>query len=81
MEKIHSIPVGADENVFEPLASNIEYTITEEFKVLFYGSFLPLHGVDIILNAALMLKEYNIVFTLIGGGRIDLTTFHAISPN
>ena len=36
-------------------------------NVLFYGSFLPLHGVDIMLTAAYLLKDMPITFTLIGG--------------
>ncbi len=75
LEKIHVIPVGTDEKLFNP-ASCPSALPSKKFKVLFYGSFLPLHGVDIILQAALILKEKPIHFLLIGGNRVDLTDFH-----
>ena len=41
----------------------------KKFKVLFYGSFLPLHGIDHIIRAAKFLeKEKDIVFEIIGWG-------------
>ncbi len=75
LEKIHAIPVGADEKLFNPAVCP-SVPPPEKFEVLFYGSFLPLHGVDIILQAALILKEEPIHFLLIGGNRVDLTDFH-----
>ena len=35
--------------------------------VLFYGSFLPLHGLDTILKAAALLRELPIRFDFVGG--------------
>jgi glycosyltransferase involved in cell wall biosynthesis len=75
-QKIVAIPVGADEELFFPPES---LPITQKsipFEVLYYGSFLPLHGIDIILKAALALLDYPIHFTLIGGNRVDLSNFH-----
>ncbi len=65
--KILAIPVGADEDVFRtscpvPVHSNIA-----PFEVLFYGSFLPLHGMEFILKSAFILRKVPIHFTLIGG--------------
>lgn len=39
----------------------------ESFHVLFYGSFLPLHGIDIILEAATQLTDLPICFDFVGG--------------
>ncbi len=75
LKKIHAIPVGADEKLFNPAVCP-SAPPPSKFEVLFYGSFLPLHGVDIILQAALILKEEPIHFLLIGGNRVDLTDFH-----
>lgn len=75
LEKIHVIPVGTDEKLFNP-ASCPSALPSKKFEVLFYGSFLPLHGVDIILQAALILRKEPIHFLLIGGNRVDLTDFH-----
>ncbi len=41
------------------------------FRVLFYGTYVPLHGVDVILDAASrLLREREIRFTLIGRGQL-----------
>lgn len=37
------------------------------FNVLFFGSFLPLHGVDTIIQAAALLKNLDIRFDFVGG--------------
>jgi len=66
-EKFKVIPVGADENFFEKF-SPIN-TDPNELKVLFYGGFSPLHGIDKIIYAAELLKGENITFTLVGDGQ------------
>jgi glycosyltransferase involved in cell wall biosynthesis len=76
-DKIHAIPVGADEDLFFPRQHHPMQTDKKEFHVLFYGSFLPLHGVDVILHAASLLKKEPIYFTIIGGNRVNLNSFHA----
>ncbi|HSX41875.1 MAG TPA: glycosyltransferase [Candidatus Saccharimonadales bacterium] len=39
------------------------------FQVLYYGSMLPLHGLDVVLQAALsLLSDKGVVFLLVGGG-------------
>ncbi|HFJ9425850.1 glycosyltransferase [Bacillus cereus] len=65
-EKISVIPVGAEEHfTYIPKKGS-----NEIFTVVFYGGFSPLHGVDIILNAAAELKDDpNISFTLVGNGQ------------
>ena len=43
------------------------------FKVFYYGNMLPLHGVDIAIEAMVLLKDQGIELTLIGGkGKIDV---------
>jgi len=72
-EKIVAIPVGTDEKLFQlsgPLNAKSEF-----FEVLYFGSFLPLHGMDIILKAASKLRDKPINFVLIGGNRTDLSSF------
>ncbi|TKH27091.1 glycosyltransferase family 4 protein [Bacillus wiedmannii] len=65
-EKISVIPVGAEEHfTYIPQKGS-----NEIFTVVFYGGFSPLHGIDVILNAAAELKdEPNISFTLVGNGQ------------
>lgn len=38
-------------------------------KVLFYGQFIPLHGIEYIVRAAKILEQENVAFTIIGIGQ------------
>jgi glycosyltransferase involved in cell wall biosynthesis len=76
--KIAAVPVGTDENLFHPPDSLPPRVDNVPFEVLYYGSFLPLHGMDIILKAASRLRDRNFHFTLIGGKRLDLSNFHRL---
>jgi glycosyltransferase involved in cell wall biosynthesis len=69
-DKISVLWVGCDDEVFAP---DITKTRTGEASsnslVLFYGSYLPLHGVDVIVRAAKILEPLsNIHFRIIGEG-------------
>jgi glycosyltransferase involved in cell wall biosynthesis len=56
--------VGCDERVFSPLAIQEDPDL-----VLFYGSFLPLHGIQTIIQAAHLLgQNSSIRFRIIGEG-------------
>ena len=74
-EKIMAIPVGAVED-----ATNVPITakLEEPFTVLFYGSFLPLHGVDVIIRAASLLKDQPIHFDFIGGNSVQIKRLHVL---
>ena len=64
---VRVLPVGYDDTVFTPESPAPDDDIV---RVLFYGSYLPLHGVDVIVEAALQLRgEREIRFELIGGGQ------------
>jgi len=63
--KILAVPIGADEEFFH-IDHVKSYEKSSIFEVLFYGTFLPLHGINVILGAASRLREYRIHFTLIG---------------
>lgn len=63
--KYLAVPVSTNETLFFPSARQKRGS---QFNVFFYGNILPLHGLDIMLNAALQLKdERDISFTFIGG--------------
>ena len=62
-EKLTHLFVGCDERVFFPRP-----TIQTGY-VLFYGSFLPLHGIEVIVRAARLLQaDTRIRFRVIGNG-------------
>lgn len=65
-EKIHVLPVGVNEDLFYPLHHKKK---DNSFVVGFYGSFIPLHGTDVIVETAALLKnEKDIRFVLLGDG-------------
>ncbi|MEX1052006.1 MAG: glycosyltransferase family 4 protein [Patescibacteria group bacterium] len=48
------IPVGTDESVFKPLPVAKQ---SDRFKILFYGSMLPLHGIEHIVQSLQQLGD------------------------
>lgn len=68
-KQIYSIPVGCDESIFSPRK---DHGLTEErnLQVLSYSTYLPLHGMDVIIQAAHKLQNHNSIrFNLIGYGQ------------
>lgn len=67
-EKFQRIFVGADDSIFYPmdLDKNKDNTI---FRVFYYGTYLPLQGIEYIIQAAKKLETYNdIKFKIVGKG-------------
>ena len=63
-QKFHRVFVGCSEKIFYPQSYYSAMPM-----VLFYGSFLPLQGVDVIVQAAKLLEEESpLRFCLIGEG-------------
>jgi glycosyltransferase involved in cell wall biosynthesis len=61
------LEIGVDEDVFAPLAAEPEGDV---FHVLFYGTYIPLQGVEVVVEAAQLLRaERGIHFTLVGRGQ------------
>jgi len=66
--KYQPLIVGTDEKMFKEASSIPKVDNSDVFKVFYYGSMLPLHGVDVVLGAAKLLNDKkNIQITLIGG--------------
>ncbi len=67
--RLHVLPVGCDENDYHPLPTE-RNARPEDTEVIFYGKFIPLHGIEIILEAAQRLApEPGIHFTFYGNGQ------------
>jgi len=65
--KFHRLFLSADESKFKPLEINKSNQV---FNVLFFGSFSPHHGVEIIIEAAKILKnQKDIFFNFCGDGQ------------
>jgi glycosyltransferase involved in cell wall biosynthesis len=62
------LPVLADKSIYYPSKISVKH---KKVKILFYGSFIPLHGIEVILQAFKILEENNIVFEakIIGNGQ------------
>ena len=72
--KVEVLPLGYDDEAFFPrtaAASTEAGRENERFEVLFYGSFLPLHGTEVIVEAAKIVaaKDPSVHFKLVGSGR------------
>jgi len=65
-DQVSTWHLGADTNVFVPTPLPAD---TRPLRVLFYGTFLPLHGARIVLQAAALLKSRaDIEILLLGDG-------------
>ncbi len=68
IERFAWIPTGADDTVFRPVPGPAEPT-EPPFRVLYYGTFIPNHGVLTIIEAARRLAHRgDIRFELVGEG-------------
>jgi glycosyltransferase involved in cell wall biosynthesis len=64
--RIRLVPLGADDHVFMPY--KVERT-DNRFICVYYGTFIPSHGVEYIIESArLLFEEKSIHFELIGRG-------------
>ena len=69
-DKAAVLPIGCDDRLFRPLPPSPPPGGDRTFDVLFFGSFLPLHGVEIIAEAArLLATEADVRFRFIGEGQ------------
>jgi glycosyltransferase involved in cell wall biosynthesis len=62
------LPVLAETDIYYPSSCAMN---NDKIKILFYGSFIPLHGIDIILDAFYLMEKNNINFEarIVGNGQ------------
>ncbi len=65
--RLRVIPVGAEESLFRPCPKDAQNPVGV-LQVLFYGSYIPLQGPQVIVAAARSLRGEPIVFDMIGNG-------------
>jgi len=65
--RIGVVWVGADDAHFGPRLD----VVPIPGRVLFYGSFIKLHGIDVIVRAAKLLESDDVQFRIIGTGQED----------
>lgn len=64
-DRIGVVWVGADDDVFRP-RPEIEPACN---RVLFYGTFIHLHGIDVIVHAAKLLDDDDVEIRIVGTGQ------------
>jgi len=64
-ERLSVLMVGAEEGLFSPCPAQQE---NKPLEVLFYGSFIPLQGPQVIVDAARCCADKDVVWTLLGDG-------------
>lgn len=64
--KFHRVFVGADDQIFYPRPNRQE---KKNFTIAFHGMFIPLQGIEYIVEAAEILRNEKISFDLIGCGQ------------
>jgi glycosyltransferase involved in cell wall biosynthesis len=64
-ERIGVVWVGADGEVFHP----VQGPHVQPRRVLFYGSYIPLHGLPTVVRAAKVLEGAGVTFRIIGNGQ------------
>ncbi|MBN2406697.1 MAG: glycosyltransferase [Elusimicrobia bacterium] len=62
---------GADEEFFCPGETADSSSDDGSVEVLFFGKFIPLHGLDIILKAAKITEREGLKFTVAGSGQLS----------
>ena len=66
-KKFRRLFTSADESSFQPIPYKQP---KQEFKILFWGSFIPHHGISTIIEAARILSDHKeIVFKFCGSGK------------
>jgi glycosyltransferase involved in cell wall biosynthesis len=72
-DRFRLVPTGADDRIFKPL-DTCPKPVKGKFRALYYGTYIPNHGVETIIEAANLLKDQpDIHFDLIGEGPTKAT--------
>jgi glycosyltransferase involved in cell wall biosynthesis len=66
--RITVVPVGVDETLWKP----VSFPPVKPFQVVFWSTFIPLHGAEVVAHAAKLLEEKHtdINFLVIGNGQL-----------
>jgi glycosyltransferase involved in cell wall biosynthesis len=69
-QKVRRVLVGAEADLFSPIRrAPAAFGAARPFTVLFYGQFIPLHGIETIVRAARQCDDEPIRWVLIGKGQ------------
>ncbi len=65
-DRVSTLYIGFDDDLFPELPMPDH---RNRLHVLFYGTYLPLHGIDTMIEAAILLKDEPVTFTFVGEGQ------------
>lgn len=65
--KFFPIPIGVDETLFSPDGPQHDYEVPGGFIVFTYATMKPLHGMDVVLDAAALVRDIPVQFFIAGG--------------
>lgn len=66
-QRCHVLYLKADQNIYYPRVQNKPQRMKDRFVVLYFGSVLPLQGLDTILEAVDILKDHRDMYFVIVG--------------
>jgi glycosyltransferase involved in cell wall biosynthesis len=74
-DKFAVVPVGIDEKKWAD-KSLVKHSSSTQFTVIMWSTFIPLHGIDVVIKAAKLLEDLPIIFKIIGTGQTasEITT-------
>lgn len=67
--KLAAVFVGAEDEAFSTTAAPANVAGQRTLRVLFYGQFIPLHGIETIVRAAQITRAEDICWHVIGDGQ------------
>jgi len=75
LEKFHVVNMTSDEDLFTPRVPPQQYHYQDKFIIFTYATFLPLHGMNHVVEAARLLKDAPVQFIIAGGKGNELKRF------
>lgn len=67
-DRFQLVPLGVDDGIYYPRPD--QHPPNDYFRVIYYGTFIPLHGVETMIRAAAELRDHsNIRFDFYGDGQ------------
>lgn len=75
-EKLRVLFTGTDEKVFKPAAEGEDppHDPSAPLRILYHGAYLPLHGTEVIVEAARRTQHLNIHWDFLGWGAYKAST-------
>ena len=77
--KLVSVWVGAETETFKPTPNKDTQRPETALQVLFYGQFIPLHGIEHIIEAVRLTRDSDVSWTIVGRGQEKERIHNAIS--